>query len=376
MHVLIAPNAFKGSLSAVAAAQCVAEGLEGSNLSCTFSLFPIADGGDDTASLLVRNKQGRLVTTGVHDPLGRPVKASFGWVEQEQLAVIGMSDASGLRLLKKEELDPLHADTFGTGELIKAALNKGAKKILIGAGGSATVDGGTGLLRALGVRLLDGEGRAITALPKNLTALSHIDLEGIDKRILRTEIVVLCDVKNTLLGKEGAAPVFGPQKGAGGKEVIILEEGLRQWNDRTVQAVDQDMSALPYGGAAGGVSAALAAYGKARLVSGIEFFLEESHFEDLLQKADLVITGEGRIDEQTLEGKGPLGIARRAKKRNIPVIGMAGEVPRRPTPALQYYFKALIAINPPGASLEDALKNTGKNLTTAAHALGDRLAGR
>lgn len=374
MHIVIAPNAFKGSLSARDAANCIAEGLRKSKLSCQLTLFPIADGGDDTAALLVQAAQGQLIPTAVHDPLERPIKAPFGWIASEYKAVISMSDASGIRLLKKEELNPLRANTFGTGELIKAALDKGAKTIILGVGGSATIDGGTGLLKALGVRFSDKAGHEINILPEGMAALKTIDISSLDKRLSSCEIIVLCDVKNKLLGDEGAAKVFGPQKGADKNDIMLLERIMQHWDQLTLETMHQEMSSLTYGGAAGGIAAAMAVYLNAKLVHGIEFFLEETHFDKVLSSADLVITGEGSIDEQTLEGKGPFGVARRAKEKNIPVIGMAGDISAKSKPALQQYFRTLITINPPGSSLAMAIKNTGANLEAKALELGNKLA--
>lgn len=365
MHILIAPNAFKGSLSATEAARCIAEGIQRSNLSCDLTLFPVADGGNDTLSLLVDKMNAELIQAFVHDPLGRPIKAYYGWIKSEKKAIIGISEASGLHLLKKEEYDPLHANSYGSGELIKAALGMGVQKILIGVGGSATVDGATGLLRALGVKFLNENGEEIIDLPAGLLRLNSIDISALDHRLDECEIIVLCDVKNQLLGDEGAAKVYGPQKGANEKEIILLEQCLEQLNNKTSKIIGVNMNEWQYGGAAGGIAAGLAAYAKAELVNGIEYFLDITGFDQALEKADLVITGEGSIDEQTLTGKGPLGVAIRAKAKGIPVIAMAGNI--SPGKKMNKYFDHLISINPPGISLENAMRNTAANLSDAAY---------
>lgn len=365
MHILIAPNAFKGSLSAAEAARCIAEGIRRSSLSCDLTLFPVADGGNDTLSLLVHKMNAELIQTSVHDPLNRPIEAYYGWIENEQKAVIGISEASGLHLLKKEEYDPLHANSYGSGELIKAALDNRAQKILIGVGGSATVDGGTGLLRALGVKFRDENGEEITDLPLGLLQLSSIDMTESDHRLNECKIIVLCDVKNKLLGNEGAAKVYGPQKGANEKEINLLEQCLEQLNDKTDKIVILNMNEWQYGGAAGGIAAGLAAYTKAELVNGIEYFLDITGFDQALDKADLVIAGEGSIDKQTLTGKGPFGVAIRAKAKGVPVIGVAGNISS--SKEMNEYFDQLISINPPGISLEDAMKNTANNLSDTAY---------
>lgn len=374
MQIIIAPNAFKGSLTAEQVAAAIAGGLQQSRLGAQLILFPIADGGDDTASLLMRHFQGDFIAVSVHDPLGRIMDAALGWVKTKNIAVLALSDASGMRLLKKNELNPLHANTFGTGELMRTALARGAGKIIVGVGGSATVDGGTGLLKALGARFLNQHGNEIDDLPAGLTDLVSVDVSAMDRRILQTEIVVLCDVKNKLLGQEGAARVFGPQKGADENTVRLLEACLMRWNRITQEATGIDMASLKYGGAAGGVTAAMAAYLNAKLVNGIDYFLDETHFEGVLAQADLIITGEGRIDDQTLEGKGPYGVALRAEKKNIPVVVMAGQIPRHPSSQLDQIFPKLIAINPPQIPLDLAMETAGVHLKSAARHLGNELA--
>jgi glycerate kinase len=228
MHILIAPNAFKNSLSASAAAEAIRLGLMQSGLPCSTECFPIGDGGDGTASLIIKSLNGYYIETQASDPLGRKIKTSFGFIEGGKTAVIEMADISGLKLLQEQERDPLRASSFGTGELIRLALEKGVGKIILGIGGSATVDGGCGILRALGVRFLDRSKKELTGLPENLFQLHAVDLSGIDKRIFATELIVLCDVSNILLGEKGAAAVFGPQKGASASEVELLENGLRR----------------------------------------------------------------------------------------------------------------------------------------------------
>ncbi|TAN00777.1 MAG: glycerate kinase [Chitinophagaceae bacterium] len=374
MHILIAPNAFKGSLSAEEAAKTIAEGLRESEWNGDITLSPIADGGDGTASLLNKYWNAESIPVPVHDPLGRMMTASFGWIQKEKKAVIDISEASGIKLLRKGDLNPLHAHTFGTGELIKAALDKGAEKIIIGVGGSATVDGGTGLLKGLGIQYFDEGGNEIHDLPLGLLKLSRIHITRMHERSSQVEIVVLCDVQNKLLGDEGAARIFGPQKGADDEGIVLLEQCMKQWNDMTILTMHRNMATLKYGGAAGGIAAGLAVYTQAKLVSGIDYFLSEMHFETLLQEADLIITGEGSMDEQTLEGKGPFGIACMAKKKDIPVIGLAGQIRVAPQSELYQYFRELIAINPPDIALASAIKDTSVNLKKTSVKLGNSLA--
>lgn len=373
MRILIAPNAFKNSIDAKEAAKAIEEGLLKSKLKCTCECFPVADGGDGTAALLIEKLNGTTIHTKVHDPLGRKIFSSFGMIDNGNTAVIELADASGLRLLKPEEYDPLETSTFGTGEMILHALGKGAKKIILGIGGSATVDGATGILRALGIRFLDAKENELQNLPESLLHLAAIDASNIDERIFNTEIIVLCDVQNFLLGEQGAAKIFGPQKGATPDEVKTLEACLTRWCDVTLRQTAKDMSAIKYGGAAGGVAAGLATYLNAKLVNGIDYFLQLTHFDEALRNTDLVITGEGSIDEQTLHGKGPFGVAKKAKAKNLPVIALGGKVPLHFNDALKRYFDAILPINNEPLS-PNILQQAKENLVRTATELGDILA--
>jgi glycerate kinase len=375
MHILIAPNAFKNSLSAPDAAKAIREGLLDGGLNCSMECFPVGDGGDGTASLIVQYLGGFSIDVYANDPLGRKVKASVGFIDEGKTAVIEMADISGLKLLKQKELDPLHATSFGCGELILAALNQGARKIILGIGGSATIDGGSGALQALGARFLDRSKNELTVLPERLTDLDTIDISGIDKRIFDTEFIVLCDVNNFLLGEKGAASVFGPQKGASEPEVILLENALTRLRDVSFFQTGSDMNKLCHGGAAGGISAGLHIYLNARLVQGIEYFLDMTGFDKALENTDLLISGEGSIDLQTLEGKGPYGVARRAKKKNIRVIGLAGSIPLIANTELDRYFDVLMAINQPNEDLETAILYTEANLRQTSFRLSKMISG-
>lgn len=375
MHILIAPNAFKNSLTAPDAAKTISEGLLDSGLICSTECFPVGDGGDGTASLIVQHLGGFFMDVYANDPLGRSIKTSIGFVDEGKTAVIEMADISGLKLLKQKELNPLHATSFGCGELILAALDQGARKIILGIGGSATIDGGSGALKAMGARFLDQSKKELTDLPEDLTELDSIDVSCIDKRIFDTEFIILCDVDNFLLGEKGAASVFGPQKGASEKDVIHLENALTRLRDVSFVQTGSDMNKLLHGGAAGGISAGLNIYLKARLVQGIEFFLELTGFDKALQNTDMLITSEGTIDLQTLEGKGPFGVARRAKKKNIVVIGLAGSIPLTANTELDSYFDVLMAINQPFEDLETAILHTKTNLRQTSFRLGKMIAG-
>jgi len=374
MHILIAPNAFKNSLTAGAAALAIEKGLHQSSLNCTTECFPIADGGDGTAAIIIKQLQGKLVSMQVHDPLGRIITASFGLIENGKTAVIEMADASGLRLLRNDELNPLRATSYGTGEMIKKALDLGVNKILIAMGGSATVDGATGILRTLGIKFLGDDGEELNNLPESLTELKSIDRSGIDQRISNCEVIVLCDVDNMLLGANGSATVFGPQKGADADAVKKLDAALSKFNDVTLQQFGKNMATVKYGGTAGGAAAGLYAHINAKLVNGIDYLLQLTNFDHSLQKSNLLITGEGSIDEQTLQGKGPFGVARRAKAKGIPVIGLAGKILTADNQKLNEYFNVLMAIGNEPSDIKTALARTEENLIRTAKSIGDILA--
>ena len=357
MRILIAPNAFKNSLNARDAAFAIRDGLMQSNLHCTCECFPIGDGGDGTGDLIIKKCGGVLIDAEVHDPLGRSMQASFGLIDAGKTAIIEMANASGLRLLKPAELDPLHAISFGTGEQIRIALDEGATKIIIGMGGSATVDGGTGILKALGINFLDEKGRTLSSLPENLAQLVTVDTSRLDQRIFDCEVIVLCDVDNFLLGEQGAAAVFGHQKGASPEDVAKLEASL-----------------IKFTGAAGGAAAGLYAFLNAKLVNGVDYYLQLTDFDKALAQADLVITGEGSIDEQTLQGKVPFGVAQKAKSKGLPVIALAGKVPLAKDIKLQKYFDVLIPIGHEPFDMETALASTSANLTRTSREIGNLLA--
>jgi glycerate kinase len=371
MHILIAPNAFKNSLTAQAAAEAIREGFESSSLDCTTECFPIADGGDGTAELIIKKLNGTNVPIQVNDPLGRTIDASFGLIDNGLTAVIEMADASGLRLLKQDELNPMHATSYGTGQMIKKALDLGITKIIIAMGGSATVDGGTGLLTALGTKFMGSDKIVLKNLPEDLYQMKYIDVTGLDPRIANCEMIVLCDVDNTLLGDTGAAAVFGPQKGASAADVILLDKGLSTLSEITLKELGRNMAAIKYGGAAGGASAGVYAYLNAKLVNGIDYFLDITGFDNSLQNANFVITGEGSIDEQTLQGKGPYGVANRAKMRSIPVIGLAGKIPLELNEKLSKYFNVLLAIGNKPIDISTALCQTKQNLTRLSRQIGE-----
>jgi glycerate kinase len=374
MHVLIAPNAFKNSLCAADAALAIAEGLRASRFAGTWSLFPVGDGGDGTADILLGHLGGSRVQERAHDPLGREIDCHFAVLEHGRCAVIELAEASGLRRLQLHELDPLRATSRGTGELIKSALDRGVREIILCVGGSATVDGGTGLLQSLGVRFLDAAGAPLETLPEQLTRLTDIEMSHLDPRLLDCELRVLCDVANPLLGPRGAAALFGPQKGATAAVVCTLEAGLARLGEVVRSHTGRDIASVAGGGAAGGAAAGLYGLLGAELVAGIDDVLRRIDFDAALAGADLVITGEGAIDEQTLEGKAPWGVALRARARGAFVVGLAGSVPLAASPGLHAGFDALLPIGHGVMTLADALERTADNLRRTACELGNLLA--
>lgn len=323
MKIVIAPGAYKHSLSATAAAQAMANGWREARPQDELILQPIADGGNGTLDAWMA-QGGTCFRVAVHDPLLRPIEAEYGILPDGVTAVIEMALASGLELLGASELDARRASTYGTGELLRHALEQGARRFVIGMGGSATVDGGAGALQALGVRLLDEQGAALEAGGAALAQLAQIDASALDRRWRECEIIIASDVENPLLGEQGAAAVFGPQKGATAADVRVLEAALTRFADVVQAQHGVTLHDRSGGGAAGGLSAGLLAFLGGRIHSGIDLLLEFTRFEELLRGADLVLTGEGQMDEQTISGKGPIGVARLARQHGVPTIALVG----------------------------------------------------
>ena len=324
MKILIAPNAFKGSLTAHRAAEIIAE-----SLSPTFEplLCPVADGGDGTLDCLVTVTRGRLHNAFVTGPLpGMTVNARWGELGNKHAAVIEMAEAAGLRLLAERERSAAKTTTFGVGELILNALDSGFRTIYVGLGGSATNDGGAGCAQALGIRLLDRSGSVLPPGGIHLNGLQTIDVSARDRRIADSEFICLSDVQAFLTGPSGTTSVYGSQKGATAAELRTLDDGLRHYAETMQRLLGVDVASLEGAGAAGGLGAGLNAFCGATIVSGIEYFLDLVNFNNLLRQSDVVVTAEGSIDEQTLQGKGIAGVARRAKELNKPVYAFAGRV--------------------------------------------------
>lgn len=361
MKILVAPDKFKGSLSAVAVAEAISSGFRQVWPDAEITHAPIADGGEGFADALRDALGGEWVTTRALDPIGREVDARYAWVEKEKLAIIDMSEASGLWRLKPEERAPLRANTYGTGQLIRHATKRGAKKILVGLGGSATTDGGIGMAAALGYNFLTSDGEDLEPLPGNLLALIRIEHED---AIELPEIVAACDVQNPLLGARGCATIFGPQKGANEMDLVALEEGLLNLADVVATDLECDFRETPGAGAAGGIAFGLLSFCKAKICSGFDLVAETLHLEERIVACDLVITGEGRIDGQTLEGKGPAGVAQLARKHQKPVLAFAGSIAE--SADVGSLFDALCAIIDEPVSLDIAMQRGAEFLERSA----------
>ncbi len=328
MKIIIAPDSFKGSLSSIEVADAVEKGIKAIDSSIEIVKIPMADGGEGTVESLINYSGGEIVHLNVSNPLGDKITAYYGLLGDGKTAIMEMARASGLPLIPEEKRNPLKTTTFGTGELIRDALDKGCKKIIIGIGGSATVDCGSGMAQALGVKFYDKNSREITEKMTGglLTDVERIDLSDLDKRIADCEVIVACDVYNPLLGEQGAARVYAPQKGATPEQVVVLEKNLNKFSSLIKKDVGKDIVNESGSGAAGGLGAGLMAFLNARLGSGIKLILDTVRFEDSAKDADLIITGEGRIDVQTAYGKVIAGIAKIAKKHSVPVVAICGTI--------------------------------------------------
>ncbi|MGD9143421.1 MAG: glycerate kinase [Dehalococcoidia bacterium] len=357
MKIIIAPQGFKGSLKAHEAAAVMAEGARAASGDSEIILLPVADGGEGTVKAMVEATGGRTVTTEVHGPLGDRVMANWGVLGDGKTAVIEMAAASGLNRISEAVRDAMSAGTRGTGELILAALEGGYRSIIIGLGDSATTDGGSGMAQALGIKLLDKSNHSIPPGGKGLLSLERIDISGRNPLIPESKITCACDVSNPLYGPHGAAYIYGPQKGAGPEDIELLDAGLRKLAGVIKRDIGKDVSEIPGGGAAGGLAAGLVAFLDASLRSGIDIVCEAISFENHLERAGIVLTGEGRIDSQTPRGKSICGIAARAKKAGVPVIAFAGELGDGYREAYQCGIDRAVGIMSENMEREYAMKN-------------------
>ena len=360
---LCAPDSFKESLTAMEAARAMAQGIENADHDAEVRCLPMADGGEGTARALVDATGGSMRAVPVHDPLGRPVEGHFGLLADGTTAVVETAEASGLALLEAKERNPLIASSYGTGELMLAAVRSGAKRIIVGLGGSATNDAGAGLLQALGVRLLDKNGNDLAHGGAALANLTTIDISTMDPALKNVAITAACDVTNPLTGPTGASAVFGPQKGASKDDVATLDAALAHF----AQVIDSQLGVavndVPGAGAAGGIGAALKGFLTAEFRPGIAIVIEQSGLDAAAQWADVVFTGEGSIDFQTKFGKTPAGVAETAKRHGKPVIAVAGHIGTGIDELHEVGIDAVFGIAPGAASLSELLADAAANVT-------------
>lgn len=326
MRIVVSPNAFKGSIGAITASHAIRDGIYRVDPSIQVDLAPVADGGDGLAEILVANLSGRLLRAMVNNPLSLPVDACYGFIEDRKIGIVEMAQASGLALLSEEQYNPETTTTYGTGQLIKRCLDKGAEKILVGLGGSATCDGGIGAAAALGYEFLDKNGKQIHPVGGNLSRIEAIETRKVDTRISSVQFEAVCDVKNPLTGLEGASYVYSPQKGADPEQVKRLDEGLAHLAKVIHKDLGLDIETMEGAGAAGGLGGGVHAFMGGTLRKGIDLVLEIIGMREKIVVADLVITGEGRIDHQTQFDKAPAGVAAMAKKMEVPCIALSGSL--------------------------------------------------
>ncbi|MCY1393289.1 Glycerate 2-kinase [compost metagenome] len=368
MKLVIAPDSFKESLSAPEVAAAIARGWLRAMPAAEIVLRPLADGGEGTVDAVLAARPGQRIDCRVRGPLGQPVTAHWGRLD-DGTAVIEMAAASGLHWVPERKRDATRTTSYGTGELIRAALDSGARKIILGLGGSATNDAGLGLLQALGVRFLDAAGRELGDGGAALAGLHELDLGGLDPRLLQVEMEVAADVDNPLCGPRGASAVFGPQKGASAAQVEELDAALQHFAAVAAATLGEDHSLFPGVGAAGGLGFAARAFLKARFRPGIALVAELSGLAEALQGADLVITGEGRLDSQSLHGKTPVGVARMAQAAGVPAIALAGSLGEGYAALHETGIAAAFSLAPGPLSLAQALARAAQELEARAEEL-------
>jgi glycerate kinase len=377
MKIVTAPNAFKGSLTASEAAIAMEAGIKNVLPDAEVIQVPVADGGDGLVDVAQEALNGELYRLQVTGPRNSLVDAAFCYVQPMELATVEMALASGLALLPEHDQDPTLTTTFGTGELIKAALDLKVKRINVGIGGSATNDGGMGMARALGVRFLDKNGQELPGIGASLASVDTIDLSGLDPRIGSTTIEAVCDVENPLYGPDGAAFVYGPQKGATPEQVRELDNGLKNLAEVIQKDLGINVADLPGAGAAGGLGAGLYAFLGASLCKGIDLIFDLVALPEKLTGADLVLTGEGQIDFQTVFGKAPGGVGVAARAQGIPCFALAGSIGEELGNLHESGINAVFSLCPGPMSLEESMKLSRKNVTRVTEqAIRAFLAGR
>ena len=374
-RVLVCPQAFKGSIDAQGAAEAISQGLKRVWNDADVTLMPIADGGDGTLDVLMAHG-GRRMQARASDPLGRPITVEWGiaQAEDDEVAVLDLAKVSGLALLAEEERNPALTSTYGFGELFAAALDKGCRSFLAGIGGSATNDGGAGMAQALGARFLDSNGAEVRRGGAALNEVARIDAAGMDGRLAECTVRVMCDVVNPLFGPQGAATVYGPQKGATPRMVAELDKGLRNLDAVMGRDLGVEVAHVPGAGAAGGLGAGMMAFLKAELRQGAELVLDAIGFDRQLRQADLLVVGEGRFDASSVFNKAPVAAARRAKRRGLPVIGIGGKLGEGHQQVLEHGVDALFALTDEGGDPAHAMANAAALISDAAERAARSLA--
>lgn len=373
MKVVCAPDSYKEALSAVDAAAALARGVRGVLPSADVVELPVADGGEGTTETLMAAMGGQLIAVDITDALGRPRTAELGWVALERLAVVDVAQGAGLHHIEVELRDPYRSCSSGVGHLVSAALDLDPRRVVIGLGGSATNDGGAGMISALGGRLLDSNRRPVTPTPEGMNNVASLDLSELDPRLAGVEVILASDVTNPLLGPDGATAVFGPQKGVTPARVAVIETVLAGWADVLETATGREVRDLPGAGAAGGLGATFLALTGATLRPGLEVVAEAVGLEEAVRDADLVLTGEGRIDGQTRFGKTPWGVAEIARRHGVPVVMLGGEVRPEGRALIDDTIVAVEPIHTGYTDLDEALANTGADLERAAASSVERV---
>ena len=366
MKIVVAPDSFKGSVTALQAANAIEQGLLRVFPDAEIDKIPMADGGEGTVQSLVDATDGHIQIQRVTGPLGDEVDAEFGILADGETAVIEMAAASGLTLVPPNKRNPLHTTTYGTGELILAALEAGCRRLIIGIGGSATNDGGAGMAEALGVKFLNADRKPIERGGGGLGELTSIDIVELHTKIANTETVVACDVNNPLTGPEGASHVYGPQKGATPEMVKTLDAHLEHYDKVLTQTFGQSFNNIPGAGAAGGLGAGLMAFLNAELKLGVDIMIDTVKLKDRMKGASLVFTGEGQLDFQTAFGKTPVGVAKVAKAYNIPVIAIAGGIGEGAEAVYKAGIDAMLGIVQAPMSLDDAVEGAPQLIADTA----------
>lgn len=369
MNILIAPDSYKDALPASEAAEAIARGIKRALPDAITQRCPMGDGGEGTLDALLDATGAERRQARVRDALGRPLTATWGWHTKTRTAYVELAEASGLQQLARDERTALHSTTFGVGDLIREALDAGAERLLLTLGGSATNDAGAGMLVALGARLKDAEGHDLPPGGAALARLSELDLSGLDPRLATLVVETAVDVDNPLLGARGASAVFGPQKGATDDDVAMLDAALRHFADHVARALGEDYREHPGAGAAGGMGFAARAFLGASLRPGIELVMEQAGFYERLEQADLVITGEGQLDGQSLAGKTPIGIARAAASRRIPCVVLAGRLGQEWQAAYDEGVTAAFALADGPMPLDEALVRCAELLSERAESV-------